>query len=302
MKTLTIGAIFVLLAVGIGASAQSAFADHATAVVDTPLGSIATGGSCVQDQIDCFIPKDVTIDVGGEVTWTNSDSTIHNVASGTTSDAEIGTVFGGPTILMQPETEYTFKFDDVEPGTYPYFCFIHPWMEGTVTVVAAAEEDGMMMMDGDKMEHDDSMEMMMIEDASGMGMVGDAEVRVKTGVPTAGEQLEVTVQFVDKEHVNYDVMVMQNGQAVLDDTGAHEHKGTGTHMTAPLESDEPVDITVTFQGYGMEKPYEGGDAIGQEVVFAQVVPEFGTIAMIILGVAITSIIAITARSRIMPKI
>ena len=298
MKTLTIGAIFVLLTVGIGALAQSALADHATATVDMPEGTILPG--CEVDDM-CFVPADVTIDVGGEVTWTNSDTAGHTIESGTTTEGSTE-LFGTGYTLMPPGEEYTFKFDDFEPGTYPYFCLVHPWMEGTVTVVAAAADEDKMMDDhGDGMEHGDGMAMM-IEEPSGTGMVGDAEVLVKTGVPAAGEQLEVTVQFVDKEHVNYDVMVTQGGETVLDDTGAHEHEGTGTHMTAPLESDDPVDITVTFQGYGIEQPYEGGDAIGQEVTFAQVVPEFGTIAMIILGVAITSIIAITARSRIMPKI
>ena len=107
--------------------------------------------------------------------------------------------------------------------------------------------------------------------------------------------MELKIEFDDSEHVNYDVVVTQNGEEVLSDMGAHEHMGIGTHMTAPLGSDDPVDITVTFQGYGVSAPFTG--PVGEEVVFTNVVPEFGTIAMMILGVAIVGIIAVTARSR-----
>ena len=81
------------------------------------------------------------------------------------------------------------------------------------------------------------------------------------------------------------------------DEGAHHHEGTGMHTTAPLDSSDPVDITITFQGYGID---EKTGPIGEEVVFTNVVPEFGTIAMI-LAVAIISIVAVTAKSRVVPR-
>jgi predicted secreted protein with PEFG-CTERM motif len=94
-------------------------------------------------------------------------------------------------------------------------------------------------------------------------------------------------------------MVTQNGETVLDDTSAHHHDGMGVHETAPLDSSDPVDITITFQGYGVDDPKTG--PIGEEVVFSNVVPEFGTIAMMILAVAIISIVAVTAKSRVIPR-
>ena len=83
------------------------------------------------------------------------------------------------------------------------------------------------------------------------------------------------------------------------DEGAHHHEGTGMHTTASLSSSDPVDITVTFQGYGVEDPKTG--PIGEQVVFSNVVPEFGTIAMMVLAVAIISIVAVTAKSRVIPR-
>ena len=287
MKTLTIGSIFVLLAIGSGALSQSAFADHSEATVEQPEG--ASSVLCL-DTNECFVPSNVTIDVGGTVTWINSDAALHNMASGTIQDDEIGTLFGATDLLMKPGDEYSFTFTDFEPGEYPYFCFLHPHMSGTITVVAAGE-------DGDAM--DDGM---MMDEPSAMYALSDGTaIKLYSGEPTEGEQLEITVLFVDSEHVNYDLMVTQGDDTVLEDIAAHEHQGMGTHTTAPLASSDPVDVTITFQGFGVTEPFTG-DNIGEEAVFTGVVPEFGTIAMIILGVAVMSIVAVTARSRIVPRI
>ena len=88
----------------------------------------------------------------------------------------------------------------------------------------------------------------------------------------------------------------------MHDEGAHHHEGKGVHETMSLDSSDPVDITITFQGYGVDDPKTG--PIGEEVIFSNVVPEFGTIAMLILAVAIISIVAVSTKSRIslMPRV
>ena len=308
MKTLTIATVFTILAAGV--FAQPAFADHSEAIVDMPAGSAFAGCEATDT---CFIPSSVTIDVGGEVTWTNSDTLPHSIESGTIQEGS-SDLFGTGLALTPPGGEYSFTFDDFEPGTYPYFCLVHPWMSGAVTVVAAGEDgDSMDSMDkdGDSMDSmdkdGDSMDSMdkddgtMMMEASATGMLEDETVvKVYATEPAEGERMEISVTFADSEHVNYDLVVTQNDEEVLSDAGAHEHMGMGEHMTAPLPSSDPVDITITFQGYGVAAPLTG--PIGEEVAFTNVVPEFGTVAMIILGVAITSIIAVTARSRITPRI
>ena len=153
--------------------------------------------------------------------------------------------------------------------------------------------------------HDDTMkddkDMHMPEgDATATGMLSDSTmVSIWTSTPTAGEMMEISIEFDDAKHVNHDIMVTQNGDEVLHDEGAHHHDGKGVHTTAALSSSDPVDITITFQGYGVDDPKTG--PIGEEVVFSNVVPEFGTIAMMILAVAIISIVAVTAKSRVVPR-
>ena len=73
------------------------------------------------------------------------------------------------------------------------------------------------------------------------------------------------------------------------------------HQSPPeaASGDNPVDIEVEFLGFGVEEPFTG--PVG-EMTTSQVVPEFGTIAVMILGVAIISIIALTARSKVIPRL
>jgi predicted secreted protein with PEFG-CTERM motif len=192
----------------------------------------------------------------------------------------------------------SFEWSPDTVGEVPYFCMVHPWMVGLIVVQEVeAEDDKDEMMD----DHGDDGEKMHMEgDATATGMLSDGTmVSIWTSTPTAGEGMEISIEFKDAEHVNHDMMVTQNGEEVLMDEGAHHHDGTGMHTTAPLSSSDPVDITVIFQGYGVDDPKTG--PIGEEVVFSNVVPEFGTIAMMVLVVAIISIVAVTAKSRVIPR-
>ncbi len=279
MKTIAIGSIFVLFAIvaGIATTAPAAFADHSTATVSNPPGTSVPG---CEETNECYIPYEVTIDVGGEVTWSNDDSAAHTVTSGTAADGPDGY---WDSSLFMAGTTFSVVFDDFEPGTYPYFCMVHPWMTGVVVVQAAGMDDG----DG-----------------------SDLMVEITTGSAKAGEMMKVTVKFSSMsggaiEHVNYDVMATQGGTTVLDDKGVHDHDGMMEHttMALPMAASDanPVDVKVTFNGFGI--PGEGAftGPVGQ-VAEKKVVPEFGTIAMMILGISIVSIIAVTAKTRVIPKL
>ena len=307
MKIMTAIPTVVLLVAAVGmVTSPAAFADHATATVHNPLGSSVPG--CEETDEGCFIPSTVTIDVGGEVTWLNDDGAAHTVTSGVLTDGGPDGVFDSG--LFMPATSFSHKFE--EAGEYPYFCLVHPWMNGLVIVQEAAATDDEMMSEGDKMDDthgDDKMmhegdkmddaygdDKMMGEEATATGALSDGTpVMIKTTEVAAGEPLRIKIIFEDSEHVNYDIMVMQGDEEVLNAMGAHEHMGKGEHMTGALPTDDPVDITVTFQGYGVD---EITGPVGDEVIFANVVPEFGTIAVVILAAAIVSIVAVSARSRL----
>lgn len=71
-----------------------------------------------------YQPDPVVVQVGGKVIWQNEDTAPH------TATADDGS-FDTGTIEKGKIGSETFK----EPGTFTYFCEIHPTMHGTVEVV-----------------------------------------------------------------------------------------------------------------------------------------------------------------------
>ncbi len=258
----------LLLAVvaGIVATIPAAFA----AEVGVPAGTSVPG---CEETNECWDPAEVTVGVGETVTWSNDDTAAHTVTSGTVEDGPDGNF---DSSLFMAGT--TFEWTPDAEGEYPYFCMVHPWMQGMIIVGEA------------------------------MGEKGEVMIEIESQPAAAGEVMTIDVAFKDMEgnnpeHVNYNIMATQDGQVVLDEQGVHDHDGVMSHTTMALPSaasgDNPVDVEVEFLGFGIDPPFTG--PIGQ-MGETQVVPEFGTIAVMILGVAIISIIAVTARSKVIPRL
>ena len=283
MQTKDMGFFFILFAViGGVTTALPALADHPTASVSIPLGTSVTG---CEETDECFIPSSVTVDVGGEVTWSNDDTAAHTVTSSSAAEGEDANF---DSSLFMAGTTFSITFDT--EGEYAYFCMVHPWMVGTVVVQEAEGEE----MEDEHME-DEHMER-------------DVMIKLNSDPVGQGERMTINIEITDMdgnmvEHVNYNVMATQNGEVVLDDQGVHDHDGSMSHETSPLPAaasgDSPVDVEVEFLGFGIDSPFTGPIGYMEEV---QVVPEFGTIAVMILGVAIISIIAVTAKSKVIPRL
>ena len=277
----TISSLFVLFAIvaGLVATTPAAFADHSEVTVTPAPGSGAPG--CEETAEGCFIPKEATVDVGGKVIFSNTDTAAHTFTAGSATDGPSGE-FDSSLVMAASSYEWT----PTTAGEVPYFCMVHPWMTGLIVVQEAGADDT-----GGEMHR---------EDATASGMLSDGtKVSIMTSAPTSGEKMEITVDFEDSEHANYDVMVTQNGAEVLNDMAAHAHEGEGMHETARLSSSDPVEVTLRYQCYGIDDPKTG--PIGEQVVFSNIVPEFGTVAMMILAVAIISIVAVTAKSKVIPR-
>ncbi|MDE1861729.1 MAG: cupredoxin domain-containing protein [Thaumarchaeota archaeon] len=76
-----------------------------------------------------FDPSNISVKNGTTVIWTNKDNTAHTVTSGDPSAGPSGQFDSG---LIKPGD--TFKHAFTAVGTTDYFCTIHPWMTGKVTV------------------------------------------------------------------------------------------------------------------------------------------------------------------------
>ena len=88
-------------------------------------GTGHTQAAPVEVKIDnfSFSPATLTVTPGTTVTWTNRDDIPHTVVS----DDKIF-----KSKVLDTDEKFSYTFD--KPGSYPYFCSVHPKMIGKVVV------------------------------------------------------------------------------------------------------------------------------------------------------------------------
>jgi len=262
-------AIFSLIAI-----APPAFADHTTAEVDMAIGSSVVGCETTNE---CYIPHMVTIDVGGEVMWNNIDAMAHTVTAGTPTEGLSENFDSG---LVAPGAMFSHTFEDA--GTFDYFCMVHPWMAGAVIVedaaAAAAEAAAAAVVARDPaVDLVDTLNYSISSGSVSSIMTNSDDATLVVAIDTSDDG-ELSINL-DSDYIT-----------AFDD---------GSYFV--LVNGE--EVWFSQDGYDLTIPYESGTE-KIEIVGSVVVPEFGTIAMIVLAVAIVSIIVLTTKTRatLIPKL
>ena len=93
--------------------------------------SIAAGASN-PSATEFYVPKETTVSPGTTVTWTNDDTTIHTVVEGSPESASSGATPGFDSSIIAPGATWDNTFDTA--GEFNYYCNLHPFMTGKVTV------------------------------------------------------------------------------------------------------------------------------------------------------------------------
>ena len=292
MKTIAIGSFFVLFAIVTGAVSSPAFAEPV--MVSTPQGTSVPG---CEETNECFLPYMVTVDVGGEVTWSNDDTAAHTETAGSAADGPSGEF---DSSLFMAGTTFSHTFESA--GEFPYFCMVHPWMAGVVIVQATEETEiapGTIIV-GAPPEDETTV--------SGISEDGKVRAEILVSNPVSDEEMSLEIKFRDSsggaviKDANYNLMVSQNGQEILSILGAYELEGTGMHSTMPLDSDDPVDIKVTVLGFGLPDDEENWSGPRGEILMFNVVPEFGAIATVVMLAAIGAVVLMSSKYRAIPKL
>lgn len=91
-------------------------APSGAATVTIPQGARTLGSGA-------YVPNPVTVSRGTVVTWSNTDSIVHDMVSDTG-------VFDSGRVGANGTVSVTFS----TTGTFPYHCSIHPGMIGTIVV------------------------------------------------------------------------------------------------------------------------------------------------------------------------
>ena len=115
-RSVSTGALLAALELGI--AGLGARVGNATASAQPPPATM-------EIKIDnfTFAPPELTVKAGTTITWTNRDDIPHTVVS-------TDKVFKSK--VLDTDEKFSFTFDT--PGTFPYFCSIHPKMTGKVVV------------------------------------------------------------------------------------------------------------------------------------------------------------------------
>ena len=274
-KHIIIASLLVVFAIGLFAVPQ-AFAD---VTIENAVGSSTPG--C---EPDCFIPTTATVEVGATVTWSNTDNAAHTATAGSAVDGPSG-VFDSSLIMAGGSYSYTAD----TAGTFDYFCMVHPWMEGTIIVEAAGAAEAA------------AAEAAAAEAAAAeAAAMSTPSIDPADYINTSGASVTSITANSDDDTLVIGIDATDDGvlSVGLDDTviGAFDD---GSYFV--LIDNEEVEFEQS--GNKLTIPYEAGNE-RVEIVGSYAVPEFGTIAMIILAVAIVSIIAITAKTRttLIPKL
>jgi len=98
--------------------------DH-MAMPASPAAMPAAGPNQVVINNFAFGPATLTVTRGTTVTWINKDGDAHTVTA-----VGVKPLFGSNPL----DTGDSFSFTFDQPGTYAYFCKIHPTMKGVVVV------------------------------------------------------------------------------------------------------------------------------------------------------------------------
>ena len=264
----------------------------------------------------CFVPAIATANVGDKIIFLNGDDAPHTSTSGNPTSGPDGIWDSG---LQQPGVDFVFMA--TTSGTFDYFCMVHPWMAGQLVILPADSETSNDIISNYGTSVDQT-ESMIYGDVTpeiskrDPGAVSEVFTNIVTNDATKDSPLTIEVEFIESDgfvinHVNYDIVVSQNGKVILADDGAHRHLFKyPVHTTDSLEFNpktHPIDIDVTFQGIGhflgslTEESILGVyGPIGQTSTF-QVVPEFGVIVSLVLVISIAAVIGLSAKTRLIQK-
>lgn len=122
-------------------------------VTTTASSTNTSGGSSSNNTVlilnYAYVPADLSVPVGTTVTWINQDSVGHTVTEGNPNSPKAanlrifdssGEAVTGKVALMGGGESWSYTF--TTQGTYEYYCIVHPYMIGHITVGSASGTQG----------------------------------------------------------------------------------------------------------------------------------------------------------------
>ena len=261
--------IFSLVAIlFVPLSINSAFAQE-TYEINMPTGAASPDAPFFwQSEKDGKTDGTISIKVLDTVRWENADTAAHTVTSGTPELGADGLFDSG---LFPPGQGFSYQFTEV--GEYPYYCLVHPWMVGMVTVTS-----GLQVIPNVGSDAGDGTTTFNVEYEFN---------RVISSARVDEQQNSITFEIVGKVGGEDNHLTLMLPENLI--SGPFVVWADGQQITNyELTEDEGTNIV---------KIPLNREAQMVSIVGTSVVPEFGAITMAILAVSIFSIIAITIKAK-----
>ncbi len=104
-------------------------AKHATAPASNVANIVIPNGNSEVGNVGFYVPLNLQVTSGTTVVWINDDNIPHTVQS-QDEKGNVLSLFNSKALKTGERFAYKFS----ESGVYHYFCTIHPWRVGVVTV------------------------------------------------------------------------------------------------------------------------------------------------------------------------
>ena len=206
------------------------------------------------------------------VVWKNADTAAHTVTSGTAVD---GYDDKFDSSLFGPGKSFSHKF--TETGNFPYYCIVHPWMDGTVIVTAqysVIPNVGKLAGDGSTffdVEYDFN--------------------RLLDNPIIDEEQKSITFEIIgEPTSTNHDLELYLPSELI------------DGNFVVWIDGEKISDFEqVKDDGFSILYIYVDADSELLTIMGTSVVPEFGSMVMLMFVISVISVIALSQKSRISIK-
>jgi len=223
-----------------------------------------------------YDPPTLTIQTGDTVTWINNDKEGHTVTSGKSSGrfGWMNKNFGTPDGLFDsdrfmPNESWSYTFEN--PGSFSYYCTIHPWMEGIITVKESIPD----------YPHDsfgNKIEKFPVIQYTPDQMI-EVNLTWEPSIIKTHNEIKFIYQFYNRAtntnlaKMKYDFVLIQNGKEIYRDTGLTQIGGDYRNFVF----DNTGPIIIRFEGITSTAGTVAEKSVGELSTKAARTTEFSTI-------------------------
>jgi plastocyanin len=223
-----------------------------------------------------FDPPVISVNIGDVITWINNDKEGHTVVSGESSgrfgwmSKDFGTpdgIFASGRFMPNESWSYTFE----KPGSFSYYCTIHPWMEGMVIVKES-------ILDYPHDAFGNRIEKFPVTQFTPDQII-ESDLTWEPSILKTHDKIKFIYQFYNRAtsttlaNMKYDFVLIQNGKEVYRDTGLTQIGGDYRNFAF----NESGPVIIRFEGISSTAGTPGEKSVGITTNKAARTTEFSTI-------------------------